>query len=181
MKKSILAFFVIFVLLCSTTFSFAAADPAVTIVNPINKSTTTSSNVLISVKVTQPKSIRITLVELKYISNGEYVSLDLNKITSGGGDAPKLENMKSFPTSMQATNFKTYNNLTFCTKQVNGLKIGAYKVKVDTLDGAGRAIYSRESNFIIKSKEEPDAKTFENQQSGTFQFLQNILKSIFGS
>ncbi len=180
MKKITLVFMVLLLILCTTTSAFAAVDPAVIIVNPVHQSTTTSSNILISVKVTQPKIIKITLFEDKEVINGVSSSIDLNQVAQG--KVPKKENIQTLQSgAMLPATFTTTNNLTFCTKQVNGIKPGLYRLRVDTLDGAGKVIYSRESTFGVKTKVESDEKLFENQQSGTFQFLQNILKSIFGS
>lgn len=176
MRKYIFILVTILSLLCSTTFAFAAPDPAVTIVNPVSQSTITASNLLISVKVTQARTIKISMFEEQELVNGKYVSIDLNKASNGA--APKKENIKSVSVIKPAV-FNTTNSLMFCTKQVDGVKPGLYKVRVDTLDSAGRVKYTTENYVGVKTKEE--ANIFESEQSGTFQFLQNILKSIFGS
>ncbi|MEG1583425.1 MAG: hypothetical protein RR131_00070 [Anaerovorax sp.] len=175
MKKYIVVVVFIVTLIFSTTFVFAAKDSAVTIVNPVSQSTTTATNLLISVKVTQARTIKISMYEEKALVNGKYVSIDL----AAGGSVPRKEDMKSYLV-FQPVTYNTPGKLMFCTKQVNGVHPGLYRVRVDTL-ASGKVIYSSENYVGVKSKEDSGSKIFDNQQSGTFQFLQNILKSIFGS
>lgn len=150
MKKMIAVLTIILVLLCSTVFSSAAANPNVVLVNPAANSVVYSSNLLISAKLTQPITIRVTVYEDKTV-------------------------VKAFPA------FSSNNNLSFYTQQVNGLKPGLYKIQVDTLDAAGKPVYTNSSQVIIREKTEADTKILDTPQSGTMQFLQNLLQTIFGS
>lgn len=178
MRKYILILVFVITLICSTTFAFGAQDTAVTIVNPVSQSTTTANNLLISVKVTQARTIKISMYEEKALSGGKYISVDLNKVSNG--NAPRKEDMRS-ELVFQPVTYNTTNSLMFCTKQVNNVKPGLYKVRVDTLGASGNVLYSSENYVGVKTKETSESKIFDSQQSGTFQFLQNILKSIFGS
>src|SRR5665647_3602960 len=80
MRKYIIAVLLIVMMLLSTVVSFAASDPTVTIVNPIASSTVYSTNLLISVKVTQPKTIRVTVTEEKKKINDNYYSTTIDEI-----------------------------------------------------------------------------------------------------
>lgn len=159
MKKMVTVLTVVLVLLCSTVFSSAAANPNVVLVNPAANSVVYSSNLLISVKLTQPITIRVTVYEDKTLNDSSFT--------------PVLAH--AFPA------FSSNNNLSFYTQQVNGLKPGLYKIQVDTLDAAGKPVYTNSSQVIIREKTEADTKILDTPQSGTMQFLQNLLQTIFGS
>ena len=160
MKKMIAVLTIVLALLCSTVFSSAAENPNVVLVNPAANSTVYSSNLLISAKLTQPITIRVNV----YLED---------KASNGTGFTSAL--VKAFPA------FSSNNNLSFYTQQVNGLKPGLYKIQVDTLDAAGKPAYTNSSQVMIKEKTEEDTQILDTPQSGTMQFLQNLLKTIFGS
>lgn len=181
---------VIILLFCSTSLSFAAVDGAVTIKSPKNNSSTASNNILISVEVTEPKTIRISLYEEMQLVHDKYISIDINKELEKKAieenNSKKVNTIsalktESILTEMEPAYFTTVNSLTYCTKQVNGLTPGLYKIKVDTLNGAGETIFTRENHFGIMSKELIETDTLENEKSGPVQIFQNILKFIVGS
>lgn len=159
MKKMIAVLTIVLTLLCSTVFSSATENPNVVLVNPAANSVVYSSNLLISVKLTQPITIRVIVYEDKTLNDSSFT--------------PVL--VKAFPA------FSSNNNLSFYTQQVNGLKPGLYKIQVDTLDAAYRPVHTNSSQVIIREKTEADTKILDTPQSGTMQFLQNLLKTIFGS
>lgn len=180
MRKLIAVLTVLLSLLCGTVVASAAADPDVILVNPASNSTVYSSNLLISVKLTQPKKIKVFVYEEKQIVNGTYSAVNVNTLTTSNGavDATSFTSVLISGPS----DFTSSSNLSFYTKQVNGLKPGLYKIKIETLDAEGNAAYSSSSHVAIKEKtEETEAKIFETPQSGTMQFLQTLLKSIFGN
>lgn len=179
MKKLIAAMTVILVLLFSTVFSSAAEDPSVVLVNPVSNSTIYSSNLLISVKLTQPKTIKVSVFVAKQIVNGTTSAVSVSSISVTQA-ALNSANYTDTPV-MEPVQFVSTNNLSFYTKQVNDLKPGLYKVQVDTLDGAGKAVYTSSSYVAIKEKvETAEAKIIDTPQTGTMQFLQNLLQTIFG-
>ncbi|HZK88256.1 MAG TPA: hypothetical protein VFC27_03795, partial [Anaerovoracaceae bacterium] len=67
-------------------------------------------------------------------------------------------------------------------KRFEKVSPGTYKIRVETLLN-GQVIYSSESLVMMKEKvvETTDTKIFSVYQSGATQFLQNLLKSIFGN
>ncbi|MDD2190854.1 MAG: hypothetical protein PHV71_05040 [Eubacteriales bacterium] len=178
-KRLTIVFTVIIALLCSTVSSSAAGDPSVVLVNPTSNSTVYSNNILISIKVTQPKAIRISVFEEKQIVNGTLSAVNINTLSTSNGGL-NTTNLNSQPVGIPVE-FVSKNNLSFYTKQINGLKPGLYRIRIDTIDSAGNKTYTSNSYVAVKEKtEEADAKIFDAPQSGTMQFLQNLLKNIFG-
>lgn len=177
MRKLITVLIVVLSLLCSPIVASAANDPNVTLVNPVSNSAVFSSNLLISVKLTQPKTIKVAVYEEKQMANGTWSAVNVNTLTTSNGSINNTS-FKSFP--ITAEQFTSNNNLSFYTKQVNNLKPGLYRIRIDTLDSAGKATHTTNSYVAVKEKTE-DEKIFETPQSGTMQFLQNLLKTIFGS
>lgn len=180
MKKLIAVLTVILTLLCGTIVSSAAGNPNVVLVNPASNSTVYSNNLLISVKLTQPVTIEVTVFEEKQIVNGTYSAINVNALTTSNGSI-NSSSFKSIAVTAPAT-FTSTNNLSFYTKQVNNLKPGLYKIQIDTLDSARKTVYTNNSYVVVKEKtDEEAAKIFDTPQSGTMQFLQNLLKTIFGN
>lgn len=178
MRKLIVVLTVVLSLLCSTVVASAAADPNVVLVNPKANSAVTSNNLLISVKITQPKIIRVSVFEEKQIVNGTLSAVNINTLTTTNGSI----NSASFtPVSvMEPAKFESKNNLSFYTKQIN-VKPGLYLIQIETLNADGKAAYTNNSYVVVKEKtQEAEVKIFETPQSGTMQFLQNLLKTIFG-
>ena len=179
MRKLIIVLTIILSLLCSTFVSSAAGDPSVVLVNPISNSTVHSSNLLISVKLTQPRTIKVSVFEEKQMVNGTLSSINLNTLTTSNGTVNNAS-FTSVSVAPPAT-FTSNRNLSFYTKQVNDLKPGLYRIQIDTLDDAKKVINTSNSYVAVKEKTaEAEARIFETPQSGTMQFLQNLLKTIFG-
>lgn len=172
-RKCFIAITLILSILFSTSFVFAAADPYVTIVSPVSQSTTSANNLLISVKITQPKVIRVYVYEKKMMVDGVPKSINLDAVSS---NQPSLDSLKN-DLIMSSPNFVCSNNLSFYTKQLD-ITPGLYLVRVDTIDSAGKVKYTNYSYVGVKANQAAPG-LFESEQSGTFQFLQNILKSIF--
>ncbi|HWQ79386.1 MAG TPA: hypothetical protein VN381_11240 [Anaerovoracaceae bacterium] len=179
MRKLTAVLTVLLCMLFSTIFSHAAAgNPNVVLVNPAAGSIVYSSNLLISVKLTQPTTIKVSVFEEKQAASGTAGAVSVNTAATSGALNSVITN--PIPVTTPAI-FISNNNLTFYTKQVNGLKPGLYKIQIDTLDTEQKVIYTNSSHVAIKEKaEEADAKIFDDSQSGTMQFLQTLLKTIFG-
>ncbi len=166
-------------MLCSTVVSSAAADPNVVLVNPVANSTVTSSNLLISVKLTQPKTIEVTVFEEKQMVNGTLSAVNVNALSTSSGS---INSASLTPVAVTLpARFTSTNNLSFYTKQVNNLKPGLYKIQIETLDASNKPTHTNNSYVFVKEKTEEGAKIFDTPQSGTMQFLQNLLKTIFGN
>lgn len=184
MKKYMISVLIIVMILLSTVVSFAAPDPSVIIVNPTASSTIYSTNLLISVKVTQPKTIRIKVMEEKKKVNDNYYSTTIDEIQKAdqAREAGKpASTFVSIPVGETDT-YVSQNYLSFYTKRFEKISPGTYRIKVETLVN-GQVIYSTESLVMMREKvvETTDAKIFISSQSGATQFLQNLLKSIFGN
>ncbi len=178
MRKLIIMLTLVLTLLCGTVGTYAATDPNVILVNPVSKSTVTTNNLLISVKLTEPKTIRVKVYEKKQIVNGTYAAVNLNALTATSSSL----NTSDFSDVIVAAPpvYESKNNLSFYTKQVNVSGPGLYRIEINTLDASGKVTATNNSYVIVKEKATEDTKIFDAPQSGTMQFLQNLLKNIFG-
>jgi hypothetical protein len=184
MRKYMIAGLLVVMFMFTTAISFATTDPAVTIVNPTINSTIYSTNLLISVKVTQPKVIRIKVTEEKKVINDNYYSTTIEEIQKAdlAREAGKpAATFVSVPVEGSDT-YVSQNYLNFYTKRIEKVMPGTYKIKVDTILN-DKVVFSSESLVMMKEKpvEVADVKIFSTVQSGATQFLQNLLKSIFGN
>ena len=179
MKKLLAVLVVVISLFCGTVISNAASDPAVILVNPAANSTVYSNNLLISIKLTQPKKIKVSVFKEMQIVNGTMSAVNINAITVTNGT---INSANFTPVIVgQSTEYTSTGNLSFYTKQINGLKPGLYQIQIDTIDTSGNQAYTTKSFVVVQEKiEETEADIFETPQSGTMQFLQNLLKTIFG-
>jgi hypothetical protein len=172
---------------------YGAEDPAVTVVNPLDGTTVYSSSLLISVKLTAPETIRVNLYkQVKNDSNGNPVALTFDEwskvrsertaIVSGTAlvAEPAIQVLQGWV--MEPVFFTSTGNLAFFTKKVENLSVGVYKVKIDTMGPGETVLYTTEHIVFLKEKtaQPVQANVFENSQTGTVSFLQNLLKSIFG-
>ncbi len=165
-------------LFSNVALCFAAGDPAVSIVNPVNTSTSTSSNLLISVKITQPKTVKVSAYAMKKNTASGKVQLgeaDMKAIKEGTLDTSNI-----VYDALSAENFTTKNNLTFYTKKIEGVAPGIYVIKVETIQ-KDAVVYSSRSYVLVKAKAEDANKLFDQSQSSTAVFLQGLIKSIFGN
>ncbi len=162
MRKVLAMALVLMLFLFSTVSAFAAPDQSVVLINPVANSTVYSSNLLISVKVTQPKTIKIRAFEEKQVVNGTLSAVNVNTLTTSSGSINK-ENLTSVAV-MQAATFTCTNNLSFYTKQINDLKPGLYRIQVDTTDQSGKIENTISSYVVVKEKVETDSKILESQQ-----------------
>ena len=182
MKKLITILVVILTMFCTTAFASAATDPAVTIVNPANESMVYSDSLLVSVKVTQPKTIRVSVSEKRQTVNGVDVSIDVNKLTSESAEigADILKNAKNVQIS-DSEKFTCSNNLSFYTKQINNLNPGVYQIQVDTLNSAGESINSSTSLVAMMGKQsaEDQSKIIDTTQNNGIGKLFELIKGLF--
>lgn len=169
-------------MLCSTIFASAAQDPTVTIVNPEDQVAVYSDSLLISVKVTQPKTIQISVSEKKQLSGEAYISFDVNKLMSQTTQVSQdaLRNAKSVDVC-PAEKFTCNNNLSFFTKKVGDLNPGVYEVKVKTLNSAGQVTYSSSSLVALMGKQsaEDQANIIDKKENGAIKFFKDLFNSIF--
>ncbi len=203
MKRcKLIAVMLIVIMMFSTVFASAASDPNVIIVSPAVDTVVNSDSLLISIKITKPETIKVSVFEEKQLFGEELKSVDVNNIetleaaTTATASSVTVDGAVT-TTSVTASGvttkfvseeimapetFTTTNTLSFYTKQLNDVTPGLYKVKVDTIDAEGKVLYSTENLVVVKGVDNETEKTdlFETNQSGISQFLQNLLKSIFG-
>lgn len=173
--------------------AYGSEDPAVTVVNPLNDTTIYSNSILISVKLTAPETIRVNVYkQVKNDTNGNPIAVtfsewdklqgELKVAVSGSAVAasPSIQVLQGWV--MESVSFTSTGDLAFFTKKVENLSPGVYKIKIDTLDKEEKSIYTKEQIVFVKEKAAQPIKpsVFENSQQGTVNFLQNLLKSIFG-
>lgn len=175
MRKLIMVLTIIFTLLCGTAGVNAATDPNVFLVNPVSKSTVYTNNLLISVKLTEPKTIKVKVYEEKQIVNGTLAAVNVSTLTTSVNTSEFTEVLVAAPPQ-----FSSNNNLSFYTKQVNVPGPGLYRIEISTLDATGKVMATNNSLVAVKEKTTDEDKIFDTPQSGTMQFLQNLLKNIFG-
>lgn len=182
MKKYVFAIFLIIIMLISTTTVFADRDPDVFVVNPEQYGTIYSDNLLISVKILKPKTIKVAFYEEKQLKNDVAVSINVNKIDEKS-ELAKLNNLISKLVYDKET-FVSTSKLSFYTKRVEDIKPGLYRIKVDTVDSLGKILFTSNTRVIVKDKSlEPPAEVslFEAPHLTTIQIVQNFFKNIFGN
>ena len=182
MKKMVISLMMVLIMVFSTTFAFAASDPKVVVINPEQYSTIYSENLLISIKVLEPKTIRVAFYEEQELVNDVPEPIDVENIT-------KIEDLLSITdlTSVLVYDkeyFDCNNYLSFYTKRIEDLGPGLYRIKVDTINDEGKVTYSINTHVIIKDKSlEPSADEgiFDEPQQTTMEMLQNFFSNIFGN
>jgi hypothetical protein len=175
MKKTIMALVLMVVLLCSTVFA-AASDPAVTIVSPAE--TVSGNNLLVSVKMTAPKTIKVYVYEEKEKVGDTLVSIDPATVSEENFSSKTLFSVSV----ITPETFVGTGNLQFYNKQINDVTPGLYRVKVEVLDKSNAVTATSTVRTVVMPKESQTAagsEIFQSQQSGALQWVQNLIKSIF--
>jgi len=173
-----MAMIIIAVMLCSTVCSFAAADSAVTIVSPAQ--TTYGDNLLVSIKLTAPKTIKVSAFEEKRKSGDTLVSIDPAKT-----DLSKLTSKDIYSVSiMTPETFIGTGALQFYNKQIEDVSPGVYRVKVETLNASNEVVATNSTRIVVMEKADNVASgsaIFQTPQPGALQWVQNFLKNLFGN
>ena len=175
MRKYILALILILVVLMSASFVSAAVNPNVVIVNPVSGAVVSSDNLLISVKVTAPSTIKVSVTQEFKVVGGEKTTVSLEEYQ-------KTDKSETASSEVGTTDsFTSVNNLSFYIKKVENLTPGVYTITVNTVDPDGKVLYTNSSPVEMKAKEDTpaDSVSSESGQSGPAQFLKNLLKIIF--
>ncbi len=182
MKKYVIAIVMMMIMMISTTVAFADTDPNVVVVNPEQYGTIYSDNLLVSVKILEPKTIKVSFYEEKQIKNDVAVSINVNKIEEKS-DLEELTNLTSELVYDRET-FVSTSKLSFYTKRVEGITPGLYRIRVDTVNNSGKVLFTSNTHLIVKDKsQEPaaEASRFDTPQLTTMQIVQNFFKNIFGN
>jgi len=162
MRKYMLAIVFILLLSLNASFVFASSNPNVVIVNPVAGTTVYSENLLVSVKITAPTSIKVYVTQDLKVVNGDVTTITSSAIGT-------------------TDNFTSTTKLSFYTKKVENIKPGEYTIIVDTVDADDTVIHTNSSSVEIKAKEDNPSgvESSDSGQSGPAQFLRNLLKIIF--
>jgi len=173
LKRIVIAFLIAAIMIlgaCSTVFA-AEADPNLTIVNPVADTPVNSTSLLISVKITKPETIRTTVLK-------ETVTTQSAIAADGTASETRVVTWNSV---FESENFTTTTNLSFYTKKLENIANGNYIVRVDTIGSDGKVQYQTSRSVTVEEKAS-DTEVFSNNSSGTVNnFLQSLLKSIFGN
>ena len=202
--KRITAIVIMACLMCSS-FVFAGAAA---IVSPAANTIVYSDSFLVSVKIAEPKTVRVTIYEQKELNNDQLFSVNVVNMSTedlallAKGPAPVITGeaaateaevsavaqlsdgtvVKDY-ISVALTEAATYTctgTLGFYTKQIDNVKPGLYKIEVETLNAAAEV--TEVTNSFVAVKVKPVAEKvniFETPQTGALQFLQTLLKNIF--
>lgn len=171
MKKRITSI-MLALLLCLSCTGFVFADNySYTIISPrvSTSGITYCDNLLVSIKVAQNKTIRVTLYKYpKFAADGTLTSITTDTLSQ--------------KTAASATStFRSGNQINFYTTQVNHITPGLYSIKVDVLNSNGSVASSENNYFIVKATSSmSSANLFETQPSTTMQFFQGLFKGLFG-
>jgi hypothetical protein len=177
MRRFLLAAAMMLSLCVFAPFSFATADPAVTLVNPSENEPIVTNNFLISVKVTQAgKFLRINAYELQQKSGADWTLVKTEELEEY--DAKKDEE-KRIVAIMDEESFESKGAVSFFTHKIEDIAPGVYMIRIDTVDADGAALFGRDYRILVKEKTEEESKVFETQKSGTSQFLQSLLNKLF--
>lgn len=190
--------------MCSN-FAFAGAAA---IVSPAANTIIYSDSFLVSVKIAEPKTVRISIYEQKDLNNEQLVSVNVSNMNSEDlaliakgpttpvtGEVAATEvSISSISTLSDGTAVKSYTpvaltetttytcvgQLGFYTKQIDNVKPGLYKIQVETLNAAEEVTETIDSFIAVKVKPITErANIFETPQTGALQFLQTLLKNLF--
>ncbi len=176
MRKTIIAVLIVFLMLLNAGFVFAASDPDVTILSPGQN--VSGNCLLVSVKLTAPKLIKVNVYEEKEKIDDKLVSVNTSNL-----EHKDLSNRTFYSVAvMQAEIFESTGDLQFYNKQFNNIEPGLYRIKVEVLDKDLNVTDSSSLRTIVTAKEPVASKAdeiFQPQQTGALQWVQNLLKNLF--
>ena len=185
--KRIASLILVFALL-ATGLVFAA--DAAAIVSPAANSIVYTDSLLVSVKVTEPKTIRVSVYAEKISSNGTLVTPDVSKFTEADLKAAAGSGKYTDVLLGEAALYTNTVEIGFYTKQIT-VTPGLYKVKAETLEtvmewpeGATepveKVIVTETKSSLVAVKKKPEAQTqvFQNNSTGAVTFIRKILKGL---
>ena len=173
--KRVAALTIVIVML-AVNFVFAAD---VSIVSPASNSIVYTDSLLVSVKVTEPKTIRVTVYEKRVKAGDSSVAADVSGVTSDNIAAYAADAKFSDVVISKAEDYTNTGEIGFYTKQISDVKPGLYKVVAQALDEKGNVVETVSSLIAIKAKPVEEPVVFEQKQSAAVKLLQNILQAIF--
>lgn len=176
MRKFLIIILVMSMFLFSVQPVFATTNPHVTIVNPVPGAVIYSSHLLVSVKTTEPSTIRVSVTNQVVTVNGVETSVTLEQYQAIT-DRSQISSVQVGT----AQTFTSQNNLSFHAKRLDNIPPGIYRVTVHTLDEGGNIIHTNARSLELRSRPESvtPAPAAEAQNTGATHFLTNLLRAIF--
>lgn len=156
-RKALIALAVVVCLIFSTLPAFAATslskDPNIVVVSPTKNAVMKTGTVLVSVKMTAPRTIRMSL----------------------------YEETKSGRSLIRTEKYSSSRSLSYYTRQLTGLDPGVYCVNISTLNSAGSAIYASEIYVKVQKRTSDTVKVdVFNSQNSLSSFWATLLKKLLG-
>ena len=179
MRKCTITIVALLIVFLSTSTVFAVTvvpNPNITIVNPVSERVIFSDSLLVSVKMTAPISIRVSVTQEFKVVNDVNTSVSLEEFLNAE------QSQRTGTVFGTPGNFTSTSNLSFYTKKVENVRPGVYKITVETIDEEDDVTHVNISRVEVKAVEDnPENQvTVDTQNSGPAQFLRNLLRAIFG-
>ncbi len=195
---------IIFTLCFVFLFSFfninrsLATDKHVNILSPLSNSVQEEGNILLSVKITEPKNLKIRIFEIQKkqpekVENHKFdenTNKDLKKektVKLSEKDMNQIVEKKYTELDRlvylkvgEEESFTNKNKLSFYTKKLEDFKVGVYVIDLVTVSSDGKEVDKTRSYMSVVPKKE-EKEIFENESKGAPTFFQNLFKTIFGN
>lgn len=163
---------------------------AAAIVSPAANSIVYTDSLLVSVKVTEPKTIRVSVYVEKVVSGDKLVTPDVSKFTEADLQAAATSGKYTDVILGEAALYTNTAEIGFYTKQI-AVTPGLYKVKAETLEtvmewpeGATEPVEkvivteTKSSYVAVKKKPEAQTQVFQNNNTGAVAFIRKIIKGL---
>ncbi len=164
---------------------------AAAIVSPAANSIVYTDSLLVSVKVTELKTIRVSVYAEKVVSGDKLVNADVSKFTEADLKAAAGSGKYTDVLLGEAATYTNTVEIGFYTKQI-AVTPGLYKVKAETLEtvmewpeGATepveKIIVTETKSSLVAVKKKPveeKPQVFQNNSTGAVTFIRKILKGL---
>ena len=164
---------------------------AAAIVSPAANSIVYTDSLLVSVKVTELKTIRVSVYAEKVVSGDKLVNADVSKFTEADLKAAAGSGKYTDVLLGEAATYTNTVEIGFYTKQI-AVTPGLYKVKAETLEtvmewpeGATepveKIIVTETKSSLVAVKKKPveeKPQVFQNNSTGAVTFISKILKGL---
>ncbi|MBQ2094958.1 MAG: hypothetical protein II474_03555 [Firmicutes bacterium] len=185
--RRIVSLILVFAML-STGIVFA---DAAAIVSPAANSIVYTDSLLVSVKVTELKTIRVSVYAERVVSGDKLVNADVSKFTEADLKAAAGSGKYTDVLLGEAATYTNTVEIGFYTKQI-AVTPGLYKVKAETLEtvmewpeGATepveKIIVTETKSSLVAVKKKPveeKPQVFQNNSTGAVTFIRKILKGL---
>ena len=185
--RRIVSLILVFAML-STGIVFA---DAAAIVSPAANSIVYTDSLLVSVKVTELKTIRVSVYAERVVSGDKLVNADVSKFTEADLKAAAGSGKYTDVLLGEAATYTNTVEIGFYTKQI-AVSPGLYKVKAETLEtvmewpeGATepveKIIVTETKSSLVAEKKKPveeKPQVFQNNSTGAVTFIRKILKGL---